>query len=107
MTVDKFSRRQFMKAGGIGLFGAFASRANAWSNQDRRVDALCRHIHFRKERRHLRLSHGSCDGRADALQSIKSVNPSFLTIDKQQTLPVCGERSWRVPWKTGRRRERV
>ena len=34
MILDKVSRRQFMKAGGIGLLGAFAARANAPSNQD-------------------------------------------------------------------------
>ena len=29
VTLDKVSRRQFMQAGGIGLLGVFAARANA------------------------------------------------------------------------------
>ena len=36
MTLDNVSRRQFLKAGGIGLLGVFAARANTWSNQDRK-----------------------------------------------------------------------
>ena len=37
MTVAKVSRRQFMKAGGIGVFGVLASRANAWTSQTNEV----------------------------------------------------------------------
>ena len=37
MTLDRVSRRQFMQAGGIGLLGAFATRANAWSAQTRKL----------------------------------------------------------------------
>jgi len=34
VTIDNFSRRQFLKAGGISVLGVLASRANAWSNQN-------------------------------------------------------------------------
>ena len=37
MSIDYFSRRQFLTTGGIALLGAAAFRADAWSIQDREL----------------------------------------------------------------------
>ena len=80
MTVDNFSRRHFLKAGGIGLLGAFASRAHAWSNQSRVIyvgtytsgkSEGIYGYHFNHE-----------TGKLTRFTSIGSINPSFLAIDR-------------------------
>ena len=84
MTVAKVSRRQFMKAGGIGVFGLMASRANAWSSQTNEVTLYVGTYTSGK-------SEGIYVCRFDrnlpglkVISSIKSVNPSFLTIDRSK-----------------------
>ena len=84
MTVAKVSRRQFMKAGGIGVFGLMASRANAWSSQSNEVTLYVGTYTSGK-------SEGIYVYRFDRngpglrrISSIKSVNPSFLTIDRSK-----------------------
>lgn len=84
MTVAKLSRRQFMKAGGIGVFGLMASRANAWSSQTNEVTLYVGTYTSGK-------SEGIYVCRFDrnlpglkVISSIKSVNPSFLTIDRSK-----------------------
>ena len=81
MTLDKVSRRQFMKAGGIGLLGAFAARANAWSSES--VLYVGTYTTGKSE--------GIYGYRMDPLTgaltrftSIKAVNPSFLTINSNR-----------------------
>ena len=87
MTLDKVSRRQFMKAGGIGLLGAFAARANEWSNEDRKSVLYVGTY-----------TSGTTSGKSEGIYgyhmdgtgalthftSIMSVNPSFLTIDRSK-----------------------
>lgn len=80
MTVDNFSRRQFLRAGGIGLLGAIASRTHAWSNQPRvlyvgtytsgKSEGIYGY-HFNPE-----------SGKLTRFTSISSINPSFLAIDR-------------------------
>jgi 6-phosphogluconolactonase len=82
VTLEKFSRRQFMKAGGIGLLGAIAARANAWSNE---VRGLYVGTYTSGKSEGIYVYH--FDPKTGALQrssSIKSVNPSFLTIDQSK-----------------------
>jgi 6-phosphogluconolactonase len=80
VTVDNFSRRQFLRVGGIGLLGAMASRTHAWSNQSRIIyvgtytsgkSEGIYGYHFDTE-----------SGKLTRFTSISSINPSFLAIDR-------------------------
>ena len=84
MTVDKISRRQFLQAGGIGVCGAFLSRANAWSTQKRELTLYVgTYTSGKSEGIYVyRMDHST--GALTRFSSIKSVNPSFLTIDKSK-----------------------
>jgi len=84
MTIDNFSRRQFLKAGGIGVLGVIASRANTGSNQNHHSTLFVGTY-----------TTGKSDGiygyyvipqlgALNRFDSFKSVNPSFLTIDQSR-----------------------
>ena len=79
MTFDKFSRRQFMKAGGIGLLGAFAFRADAWS-QDR-VLYVGTYTSGKSEGIYV-YGFSLQTGVLTRLESTKTSNPSFVTTDR-------------------------
>lgn len=80
MTVDNFSRRQFLRVGGLGLLGASALRTHAWSNQSRilyvgtytsgKSEGIYGY-HFNPE-----------SGKLTRFTSVSSINPSFLAIDR-------------------------
>ncbi len=82
MTLDKFSRRQFMTAGGIGLLGAVCFRASAWSNEDR-VLYVGTYTAGKSEGIYV-YRFDPNTGALNRSSSIKSVNPSFLTIDRSR-----------------------
>jgi 6-phosphogluconolactonase len=84
VTIDNFSRRQFLKAGGISVLGVLASRANAWSNQNHHFTLYVGTYTSGKSEGIYRyiLPYG---GRLNRSDSFKSVNPSFLTIDQSKT----------------------
>ena len=86
MTLDKVSRRQFMKAGGIGLLGAFAVRANALSQQERKfvlyVGTYTSGPSAKSEG--IYGYHMDATGALTRFTSIMSVNPSFLTVDRSK-----------------------
>lgn len=84
MTLDKVSRRQFMQAGGIGLLGAFATRADAWSNQDRKSVLYVGTYTTSGKSEGIYGYHLDGAGALTRFTSIKSVNPSFLTIDRSK-----------------------
>ena len=84
MTVANFSRRQFMKAGGIGLFGVFASRADAWSDQSRELTLYVGTYTSGKSEGIYVYRMDRASGALTRFSSIKSVNPSFLTIDRSK-----------------------
>ena len=84
MTVYKFSRRQFMKAGGIGLFGALAFRANAWSSQNRELTLYVGTYTSGKSEGIYVCRMDRATGALTRFSSTMSVNPSFLTIDKSK-----------------------
>jgi len=84
VTVDKFSRRQFMQAGGIGLFGALAFRANAWSSQNRELTLYVGTYTSGKSEGIYVYRMDRATGALTRFSSTMSVNPSFLTIDKSK-----------------------
>jgi len=84
VTTEKFSRRQFMKAGGIGVFGTFAWRASAWSTQNSELTLYVGTYTSGKSEGIYVYRMDRATGRLARFSSIKSVNPSFLTIDKQK-----------------------
>ncbi|HEX7335160.1 MAG TPA: lactonase family protein [Pyrinomonadaceae bacterium] len=81
MTVDNFSRRQFLRAGGIGLLGAFAFRTHAWTNQSRFL-YVGTYTSGKSEGIYgYQMDPG---GKLTRVNSIKSTNPSFLAIDRSK-----------------------
>ena len=81
MTVDNFSRRQFLIAGGIGVLGAFASRTAAWSNQSR---FLYVGTYTSGKSEGIYGYQMDAAGKLTRVNSIKSTNPSFLAIDRSK-----------------------
>ena len=84
MTLAKVSRRQFMKAGGIGVFGLMASRANAWSSQSGELTLYVGTYTSGKSEGIYVYRMDRNTGALTRFSSIKSVNPSFLTIDRSK-----------------------
>ncbi len=84
MTIDNFSRRHFMKAGGLGLLGAFTIRANAWSNTARELTLYVGTYTSGKSEGIYGYHMDSATGALTRFNSFKSVNPSFLTIDRSK-----------------------
>ena len=82
MTVDNFSRRQFMKAGGLGVFGVIASRAHAWSSQNHYFTMYVGTYTSGKSEGIYGYHMTPDVGGLSRFTSSKSVNPSFLAIDK-------------------------
>ena len=86
MTIDNFSRRQFLQAGGIGVLGVFAARANAWSNQNHFDSTLYVGTYTSgKSEGIYRYKVLPESGKLNRSNSFKSVNPSFLTFDESMT----------------------
>lgn len=84
MTFDKFSRRQFLKAGGLGVFGVLASRATARSSQVRELTLYVGTYTSGKSEGIYVYRMDRVTGALTRFSSIKSVNPSFLTIDRSK-----------------------
>ena len=84
MTLDKVSRRQFMQAGGIGLLGVFATRADAWSTQDRKSVLYVGTYTTSGKSEGIYGYQMDSAGALTRFTSIMSVNPSFLTIDRSK-----------------------
>ena len=84
MTTDNFSRRQFLQAGGIGVLGVVASRANAWPSQNHHFTLYVGTYTSGKSEGIYGyiLPYG---GKLNRHNSFKSVNPSFLAIDQSKT----------------------
>lgn len=82
MTTDNFSRRQFLKAGGIGLLGALAGRTSAWSSQARAL-YVGTYTSGKSEGIYL-YGMDPETGALNRINAFKSVNPSFLAIDRSR-----------------------
>lgn len=83
MTNNPFSRRQFLGAGGIGLLGAFVRRTHAWTNQSRALYVGTYTTSGKSDGIYLYEMDPST-GALTRRNSFKSVNPSFLTIDRNK-----------------------
>lgn len=81
MTIEKFSRRQFIKAGGIGLLGALAARGHQLYYA--RVLYIGTYTSGKSEGIY-RYFFDDSKGSIGLFNSAKSVNPSFLTIDRSR-----------------------
>jgi 6-phosphogluconolactonase len=84
VTIDNFSRRQFLRAGGIGLLGAFAVRAHAWSNQARELTLYVGTYTSGKSEGIYGYHMDVATGELKRFNSFRSVNPSFLAIDRSK-----------------------
>jgi len=82
VTTDTIPRRQFLKAGGVGLLGVITARAHTWSNQDRLL-YVGTYTSGKSEGIYVYRMDAST-GELKRVSSIKSVNPSFLTIDRSK-----------------------
>ena len=81
MTIDRFSRRRFLKAGGIGVFGLFAFRADAWSEE--RVLYVGTYTSGKSEGIYV-YHYAPQVGALGAFESRKAVNPSFVAVDRSR-----------------------
>ncbi|HJP91838.1 MAG TPA: lactonase family protein [Pyrinomonadaceae bacterium] len=81
---DKLSRRQFLKAGGVGLLGAFVSRADAWSKQSRELTLYVGTYTSGKSEGIYGYRMDRVSGALTRFNAFKSINPSFLTIDRSK-----------------------
>jgi len=81
VTIDKFSRRQFLQAGGIGVFGVLAFRADAWTKE--RVLYVGTYTSGKSEGIYV-YSFAPHVGALGNFESKKSVNPSFVTVDRSR-----------------------
>ena len=84
MTVDKLSRRQFLKAGGIGLLGGFVVRTNAWSTQRRELTLYVGTYTTGKSEGIYGYRMDLGTGTLTRFNAFKSFNPSFLAIDRSK-----------------------
>jgi 6-phosphogluconolactonase len=82
VTIDNFSRRQFLQAGGIGLLGVLTVRAHGWSNQAR-ILYVGTYTSGKSEGIY-GYHFDTTTGALARFNSFKSVNPSFLTIDRSK-----------------------
>lgn len=83
MTTDNFSRRQFLKAGGLGVLGACAVRTNAWTTQARALYIGTYTSSGKSEGIYL-YQMDPQTGALERINSFKSRNPSFLAIDRSR-----------------------
>lgn len=81
MTNTPFPRRQFLKAGGFGVLGAFARRTHGWTTESRFFYVGTYTAASKSEGIYLCVM-DPLTGHVTIKNSFKSVNPSFLTIDR-------------------------
>ena len=84
MANNPFSRRQFLKAGGIGVLGALASRTTAWATQAMNYLYVGTYTSSGKSDGIYLYWMDPLTGALERLKSFKSENPSFLTIDRSR-----------------------
>jgi len=84
VSIDHFSRRQFLTTGGIALLGTATFRANAWSKQDRERTLYVGTYTSGKSEGIYGYRMDVATGALTRFTSCKSVNPSFLAIDRSK-----------------------
>lgn len=84
MTIDNFTRRQFLKAGGTAVLGlTLARRTHAWTRQDRILYVGTYTTSGKSEGIYL-YGMDNVDGTLTRYNAFKSVNPSFLAINRRR-----------------------
>ena len=83
LTTDNFSRRRFLIAGGLGVLGAFAVRTNAWTSPAPALYVGTYTSGGKSEGIYL-FGMNPETGALEQIRSFKSVNPSFLAIDRSR-----------------------
>lgn len=84
MSIDHFSRRQFLTTGGIALLGVATLRANAWSKQDGEPTLYVGTYTSGKSEGIYGYRMDAATGALTRFTSCKSVNPSYLAIDRSK-----------------------
>lgn len=84
MTTNNLSRRQFLKAGGIGLLGAHALRTTALSNQNGHKPLFVGTYTTDTNSEGIYSYYMGDTGGLMRLGAFKSNNPSFLTVDSSK-----------------------
>ncbi|MGI9168080.1 MAG: lactonase family protein [Pyrinomonadaceae bacterium] len=83
--MNRFTRRDFLKTGAIGALGAFAFRGTAWPKQRARELTLYVGTYTSGKSEGIYIYRMDRDtGELVRFNSIKAVNPSFLTIDQSR-----------------------
>lgn len=84
MTRPNSSRRQFLKTAGSGVLGALALRETAWARPARELTLYVGTYTSGKSEGIYVYRMNSVSGELVHFNSFKSINPSFLTIDKNE-----------------------
>jgi 6-phosphogluconolactonase len=84
VTVDNFSRRQFLRVGAIGALGAFAFRGTALPRTSRELTLYVGTYTSGKSEGIYLYRMDAVSGELKRINAFKSVNPSFLTIDRRK-----------------------
>lgn len=85
MINDKISRRRFLKTGGLAVTGAMFLRDTAWARQSRELTLYVGTYTSGASEGIYVYRMNSDTGELKMFSSIKSVNPSFLTIDRTRS----------------------
>ncbi|HEU4712113.1 MAG TPA: lactonase family protein [Pyrinomonadaceae bacterium] len=85
MINDKVSRRRFLKTGGLAVTGAMFLRDTAWARQSRELTLYVGTYTSGASEGIYVYRMNSDTGELKMFSSIKSVNPSFLTVDRTRS----------------------
>ena len=85
MINDKVSRRRFLKTGGLAVTGALVLRDTAWARQARELTLYVGTYTSGASEGIYVYRLNSDTGELKMFSSIKSVNPSFLTLDRTRS----------------------
>ena len=84
MIKDNFSRRRFLKAGGLAAMGAVALRDVAWAQNQREMTLFIGTYTSTTSEGIYTYRMNSETGQLTKFSSIKSENPSFLAVDRSK-----------------------
>ena len=82
--LNRFARREFLRTGAIGALGAFAFRGTAWPNEARERTLYVGTYTSGKSEGIYIYRMNQATGELRPFNSVKSVNPSFLTMDRSR-----------------------
>jgi 6-phosphogluconolactonase len=82
--LNRFARREFLRTGAMGVLGALAFRGTAWPNETRELTLYVGTYTSGKSEGIYVYRMDRVSGELKRFNSVKSVNPSFLTIDRSR-----------------------